>query len=150
MLWGGSRPALTDSLGWWEHPPSLLCRVGASCWLQEAAELLRGGCCDWELSAFISSNFTAVAGDYCVKRKRLGPSLRSAVKGKRPGTSLVVQWLRICLLMEEKWVRSLVQGDFTCRGWATKPGHLNSRSRCGLEPTLRDKRSHCGKSKHHS
>ena len=42
----GSRPALTDSLGWWEYPTSLLCHVGTSCWLQEAAEPLRGGWCD--------------------------------------------------------------------------------------------------------
>ena len=40
------------------------------------------------------------------------------------GTSLVVQWLRICLLMQEIWVQSLVQEDSTCLR-ATKPMHLN-------------------------
>ena len=35
-------------------------------------------------------------------------------------TSLVVQWLRVCLLMRGTWVRSLVQEDSTCKG-ATNP-----------------------------
>ena len=34
--------------------------------------------------------------------------------------SLVVQWLRICLLMQGTWVRALVWEDPTCRG-ATRP-----------------------------
>ena len=34
--------------------------------------------------------------------------------------SLVTQWLRICLPMQETRVRSLAQEDPTCRG-ATKP-----------------------------
>ena len=32
-----------------------------------------------------------------------------------PGTSLVVQWLRICLPMQEIWVLYLVREDSTCR-----------------------------------
>ena len=36
------------------------------------------------------------------------------------GASLVVQWLRICLLVQGTWVRALVWEDPTCRG-ATKP-----------------------------
>ena len=40
------------------------------------------------------------------------------------GTSLVVQWLRICLPMQGTRVRALVQEDPTCRG-ATKPMHHN-------------------------
>ena len=40
------------------------------------------------------------------------------------GTSLVVQWLRIHLLMQGMWVQSLVQEDPTCRG-TTKPVHHN-------------------------
>ena len=36
------------------------------------------------------------------------------------GTSLVAQWLRIHLPMQETWVRALVWEDTTCRG-ATKP-----------------------------
>ena len=39
-------------------------------------------------------------------------------------TSLVVQWLRICLPMQGTWVRSLVQEDPTCCG-ATKPVRHN-------------------------
>ena len=39
------------------------------------------------------------------------------------GTSLVVQWLRLCT-SQGKWVPALVQEDATCRG-ATKPVHHN-------------------------
>ena len=41
-----------------------------------------------------------------------------------PGTSLVVQWLRIRLPKQGTRVRALVQEDPTCRG-ATKPVHHN-------------------------
>ena len=37
-----------------------------------------------------------------------------------PGTSLVVQWLRICLPVQGRQVWSLVGGDYTCL-WATTP-----------------------------
>ncbi|KAJ8787793.1 hypothetical protein J1605_005695 [Eschrichtius robustus] len=40
------------------------------------------------------------------------------------GTSLVAQWLRICLPMQGTRVRALVCEDPTCRG-ATKPMHHN-------------------------
>ena len=40
------------------------------------------------------------------------------------GTSLVVQWLRICLPMQGTWVRALVPEDPTCRR-ATKPMRHN-------------------------
>ena len=36
------------------------------------------------------------------------------------GTSLVAQWLKICLPMEGTWVQALVQEDPTCHR-ATKP-----------------------------
>ena len=39
---------------------------------------------------------------------------------KRTGTSLVAQWLRICLPMQGTQVRALLQEDPTCHG-ATKP-----------------------------
>ena len=39
-------------------------------------------------------------------------------------TSLVVQWLRICLPIKGTWVLSLTQEDPTCHG-ATKPMHHN-------------------------
>ena len=50
------------------------------------------------------------------------PSLRQAtlILKLQTGTSLVVQWLRICLPRQGTWVRSLVQEDSTCCG-ATKP-----------------------------
>ena len=84
------------------------------------------------------------------------------------GTSLVVQWLRICLPMQGTRVRSLVRQDPTCHG-ATKPMHHNCwawalepashsywdrmpqplKPMC-LEPVLRNKRSHRNeKPKHH-
>ena len=37
-------------------------------------------------------------------------------------TSLVAQWLRVCLLMQGTRVRALVWEDPTCRG-ATRPVH---------------------------
>ena len=49
-----------------------------------------------------------------------------------PGTSLVAQWLRICLPRQGTRVRSLVREDPTCRG-ATKPVHHNYWA-CALEP----------------
>ena len=39
-------------------------------------------------------------------------------------TSLVAQWLRICLPMQGTWVRALIWVDPTCRG-ATKPVRHN-------------------------
>ena len=45
------------------------------------------------------------------------------------GTSLVVQWIRICLPVPGTWVRSLVQEDFTCHR-AAKPVHHNCWSPC--------------------
>ena len=47
-------------------------------------------------------------------------------------TSLVAQWLQICLPMQGTRVRALVQEDPTCRG-ATKPVHHNYWA-CTLEP----------------
>ena len=40
------------------------------------------------------------------------------------GASLVAQWLRVCLPMQETRVRALVREDPTCRG-ATKPVYHN-------------------------
>ena len=64
------------------------------------------------------------------------------------GTSLMVQWLRIHLSMQGKWVPSLVQEDPTCCG-ATKPLHHNYWAHVPqllkpmrLEPVLHNKRSH--------
>ena len=51
-------------------------------------------------------------------------SLGDLQKILMPGTSLVVQWLRIRLPMQGIWVRALVRGDPTCRR-ATKPVRHN-------------------------
>ena len=48
-------------------------------------------------------------------------------------TSLVIQWLRICLPTEGTWVQSLVQEDPTCHR-ATKPV-CHNYSACAVEPT---------------
>uniref|UniRef100_A0A8C6FBZ8 Hikeshi-like N-terminal domain-containing protein n=1 Tax=Monodon monoceros TaxID=40151 RepID=A0A8C6FBZ8_MONMO len=48
------------------------------------------------------------------------------------GTSLVAQWLRICLPMQGTRVQSLVREDPTCHG-ATKPVCHNYQA-CALEP----------------
>ena len=58
----------------------------------------------------------------------------------RTQASLVAQWIRIRLPMQETQVRSLVREDPTCRG-ATKPVRHNYWA-CALEPVLRSKRSH--------
>ena len=49
----------------------------------------------------------------------------SQIKITMRGTSLVVQWLRIRLLMQGTRVQALVGEDPTCHG-ATKPVHHNS------------------------
>ena len=56
----------------------------------------------------------------------------TALKNCLMGTSLVAQWLRICLPMQGTQVRALVQEDPTCRG-ATKP-MCHNYSACYLEP----------------
>ena len=50
------------------------------------------------------------------------------IKSEVLGTSLVAQWLRICLPMQGTWVQSLVWEDPTCLG-ATK-------AMCHTEPAL--------------
>ena len=59
------------------------------------------------------AEFTAVEQN---KEKRM--------KRNEDRTSLVAQWLRICLPMQGTQVRALVREDPTCRG-ATKPVHHN-------------------------
>ena len=43
-------------------------------------------------------------------------------------TSLVIQWLRVCLTIQGTWVQSLVQKDSTCCR-ITKPVHHNRGAR---------------------
>ena len=38
------------------------------------------------------------------------------IESPEVGASLVAQWLRVCLLMQEMRVRALVQEEPTCRG----------------------------------
>ena len=45
------------------------------------------------------------------------------IKNRLDGASLVAQWLRICLLMRETWVRALVWEDPTCHGAAGPVSH---------------------------
>ena len=45
-------------------------------------------------------------------------------KTGRSETSMVVQWLRVCLPMQGTWVQSWVREDSTCLR-ITKPVHLN-------------------------
>ena len=40
--------------------------------------------------------------------------IETVIKNLPTGASLVVQWLRICLLMQGTWVRALVWEDPTC------------------------------------
>ena len=47
---------------------------------------------------------------------KLGYLLRRGGKKEKNGASLVAQWLRICLLMQETRVRALVWEDPTCHG----------------------------------
>ena len=54
------------------------------------------------------------------------------LKWRALGTSLVAQWLRICLPMQGTQVQSLVRKDSTCRG-AAKPMRHNYWA-CALEP----------------
>ena len=48
---------------------------------------------------------------------------------KYSGTSLMVRWLRICLLMQRRWVCFPVQEDPTCHG-ATKAGTTTTGVTC--------------------
>ena len=65
---------------------------------------------------------------------------------KQYRTSLLVQWLRICLPIQGTWVPSLV--------WEDPTGHRTTKSvcpnywACALEPGLCRKRSHCKENSH--
>ena len=82
------------------------------------------------------------------------------IKKSTSRTSLVAQWLRICLPMQGTRVQALVREDPTCRGatkpvrrnylaWALEPVSHNYWAHepqllkpAPLEPVLRNKRSH--------
>ena len=82
----------------------------------------------WELSPKLKK------GTYLniIKAKSTANIILNAEKLKA-WASLVVQWLRICLPMQETQVQALVQEDPTCCR-ATKPVSHNY-SACTLEPT---------------
>ena len=71
------------------------------------------------------------------------------------GTSLVVQWLRICLLTQVTWVWSLVWGDPTCHRAAKLVRHsygaavLQLLKLAHLEPKLCNIRSRCSEDSVH-
>ena len=60
-------------------------------------------------------------------------SLYSLSLRRSPGASLMAQWKRICLPLQETGVRSLVREDLIWRG-ATKPMHHNFWA-CAVEPS---------------
>ena len=64
----------------------------------------------------------------------------SVLKTKTPGTSLVAQWLRICLPVQGTRVQALVQEDPTCCG-ATKPVRHNYWA-YALEPASHNSWAH--------
>ena len=98
---------------------------------------------------------------WLVKQKKKKNNLEYfQCQDSRTGTSLVAQWLRVCLPMQGTRVQALVQEDPTCRG-ATKPVCHNYwacalelvshnywacvpqlRKPTCLEPVLCNKRSH--------
>ena len=62
-------------------------------------------------------------------------------------TSLVVQWLRICLPVQGTWVQSLVQEDSTCpqstcMSLRLKPVHLEPKL-CSKRSCQNEKPAHC-------
>ena len=54
------------------------------------------------------------------EKKKKGAEEKKLSKRREAGTSLVAQWLRICLPVQGTQVRALVWEDPTCRG-ATRP-----------------------------
>ena len=57
----------------------------------------------------------------------------------RLGTGLP-QWLKVCLLLQETRVQSLVQEDSICHRQLS-PCATNTEACCALEPVLRNQRS---------
>ena len=114
---------------------------------------------DYKMQSFDS---TSLVGPYSEDKKNCKTFLKTKA-------TLVAQWLRIHLPMQETWVRALVQEDPTCRGaikplrhnywacalepvshnyWAHVPQLLKPAR---LEPVLCNERSHCNeKPAHHN
>ena len=69
-------------------------------------------------------NWGLLLNDYCAYTKTsVNISKQLWSKLKRGRASLVAQWLRICLLMQEARVRALVWEDPTCHGAAGPVSH---------------------------
>ena len=64
--------------------------------------------------------FNPLGSSHCCLIGSKSYHLWSHLERPTAGTSLVVQWLRICLPVQGTWVRSLVRGDSICCG-ATNP-----------------------------
>ena len=95
-----------------------------------------------------------------LRKSAWATNYKMSFKTQIQGTSLVAQWLRICLPMQGTRVWALVREDPTCRGttkpvchryWACALGPTSHnywahaqllRPTC-LEPVLSNKRSHC-------
>ena len=58
-----------------------------------------------------------------------------------PWISLVVQWLRICMLMPGTWVHPLAWGDSIC--YREISLCVTTTESTHLKPVLPNKRSHC-------
>ena len=73
----------------------------------------------------------------CLPNEQLNVPVQWEIKKKKKSwTSLVVQWIRICLTMQGTWVQSLVWEDPTfLRATTTKPESHNYRAYT-LEPML--------------
>ena len=74
-----------------------------------------------------------------ILQRHIGPNVVNSQLSS--WTCLVVQWLRICLLMQETQVLSLIWEDPACSG-ATKP-RCHSYYNPHLGPPPHSKRSHC-------
>ena len=64
-----------------------------------------------------------VAQDLDLLQLFLSHPIASPSEESGPGASLVVQWIRICLLMQETWVRSQAGEEPTCLGATKRHDH---------------------------
>ena len=103
--------------------------------------------CDTELSWLF---FVVITLLWAVKGQRhfdASTGMRKEIRNPHPGTSLVVQWSRICLPMQPTQVWSLVREDPTYPR-ATKPVH-HSYSAHTPESLCSPTRSHCNEKPAH-
>ena len=121
-------------------------REAHSCWREEAGQIPRQRCRRSNISQ--TEVISKVDSHAAQLREHRGLGAERWVKSSGVWTSLVVQWLRICLPMQGTQLCSLVWEDLT--GWgATKPTCQNYWPRVpqllkphSLEPMPCNKRSH--------